>query len=132
MFLGRIDPRKRSLEYASAGHVPGYLLRRSGDIGVALASTAPPLGVFPDQQFCSVPAVPLEHGDIIVLLTDGITESADADDAMFGAQGALDFIRRRQQSSADELVHGIYQAARTFAGGAPQMDDILSVVCKIE
>ena len=75
MFLGRINPGKRSLEYASAGHVPGYLLRDSGEIGVVLASTAPPLGAFPDQQFCSGPAVPLEHGDIIVLLTDGITES---------------------------------------------------------
>ena len=132
MFLGRINPGKRSLEYASAGHVPGYLLRDSGEIGVVLASTAPPLGAFPDQQFCSGPAVPLEHGDIIVLLTDGITESADADDAMFGAEGALDFIRCQQQSAAAELVQGIYRAARTFAGGAPQMDDILSVICKVE
>jgi PAS domain S-box-containing protein len=132
MFLGRIDPKTRSLEYTSAGHVPGYLLRDSGDIGFVLASTAPPLGVFPDQQYCSGPAVPLEHGDIIVLLTDGITESANADDAMFGAEGALDFIGRQRQSTAGELVQGIYRAARTFAGAAPQMDDILSVVCKVE
>jgi len=59
MFLGRIDPRKRSLEYASAGHVSGYLLRYSGDIAAVLDSTAPPLGIFPDQQFCSAPAIPL-------------------------------------------------------------------------
>ena len=132
MFLGRIDPRKRSLEYASAGHESGYLLRESGEIGAVLASTAPPLGVFADQLFCTGPAVPLERGDAIVLLTDGITESANADDVMFGARGALDFVRRQQRSAANEIVHGIYRAARAFAGGAPQLDDILSVVCKVE
>jgi serine phosphatase RsbU (regulator of sigma subunit) len=132
MFLGRIDPQKRSLEYVSAGHESGYLLGRSGVIGGVLASTAPPLGIFPDQQFCSICEIPLEHGDGIVLLTDGITESTNIDDVMFGAEGALDFIRYRQQSTAGELVHGLYRAARAFAGDTPQADDIMSVICKVE
>jgi PAS domain S-box-containing protein len=132
MFLGRIDPQKRSLEYASAGHEPGYLLRSSGDIGAVLASTAVPLGIFPDQQFYSSPVVPLEHGDTILLLTDGITESEDVNGAVFGTEGALDFIRCQQQSTPGELVQGLYRAARTFAGGAPQLDDITSVICKVE
>lgn len=132
MFLGRIDPQKRSLEYASAGHESGYLLRHSGDIGAVLASTAPPLGIFPDQQFDLVCSVPLEHGDTILLLTDGITESTDVDGAMFGTEGALDFIRCRQNSTAGELVQGLYTAARSFTGGAPQMDDIMSIICKVE
>ena len=67
-----------------------------------------------------------------MLLTDGITEAMDVDDAMFGVEGALDFVRGRQQSAAGELVQGLYRAARTFAGGAPQRDDILSVICKVE
>ena len=132
MFLGRIDPQKRSLEYASAGHESGYLLHSSGDIGAVLASTAVPLGIFPDQQFYSSPVVPLEHGDTILLLTDGITESEDVNGAVFGTAGALDFIRCQQQSTPGELVQGLYRAARTFAGGAPQLDDITSVICKVE
>ncbi|MGA2328637.1 MAG: SpoIIE family protein phosphatase [Bryobacteraceae bacterium] len=132
MFLGRIDPQKRSLEYASAGHEPGYLLRDSGDIGAVLGSTVPPLGLFPDQQFCSGQVVPLEHGDTIVLLTDGITESTNAEGGLFGSEGALDFIRRQQQSTAGSIVRGLYLAARTFAGGLSQLDDITSVICKVE
>ena len=132
MFLGRIDPQKRSLEYASAGHETGYLLRHSGDVGAVLSSTAPPLGLFAHQQFCSGPVVGLEPGDTIVLLTDGITESADINEAAFGTEGALDFIRSRQQSTASELVQGLYMAARTFTGSsAPQIDDITSVICKV-
>lgn len=132
MFLGRIDPQKRSLEYVSAGHEPGYVLRYSGDIGAVLGSSVPPLGLFPDQQFCSSQVVPLEHGDTIVLLTDGITESTDADGGMFGAEGALDFIRGQQQSTASCVVRELYLAARTFAGGLSQFDDITSVICKVE
>jgi serine phosphatase RsbU (regulator of sigma subunit) len=97
-----------------------------------LASTAIPLGIFPDQQFHSGPVVPLEHGDTILLLTDGITEAADVNGAVFGAEGALDFIRYQRQNTAGELVQGLYRAARTFAGGAAQMDDIMSVICKVE
>ena len=67
MFLGRIDPRKRTLEYASAGHEPGYVLRSSGEIAAVLGSTSPPLGIFPDQQCCSAPVIPLERGDTVVL-----------------------------------------------------------------
>jgi sigma-B regulation protein RsbU (phosphoserine phosphatase) len=131
MFLGRIDPQKRSLEYASAGHETGYLLRPSGDIGAVLDSTAPPLGLFPDLEFPLGAAVPLDYGDIIVLLTDGITESADRDDEVFAAEGALDLIRNQQQSTARELVGEIFRAARAFAGGVPQNDDMMSVICKV-
>jgi len=56
----------------------------------------------------------------------------DAEGAMFGAVGALEFIRCRQRSTADELVQGLYRAAHTFAGDAPQMDDIMSLICKVE
>jgi len=132
MFLGRIDPQKRSLEYSSAGHESGYLLRYSGDIGAVLASITPPLGLFPDQQFNSVCCVPLERGDTILLLTDGITESSDVDGAEFGIEGALDFIRHRRQSTASDLAEGLCLAARTFSGAEPQADDMMSVICKIE
>ncbi len=132
MFLGRINPQKRSLEYASAGHESGYLLRCSGGIGAVLASTAPPLGLFPDQQFCGVCDFPLEHGDTILLLTDGITDSTNVDGTQFGTEGALDFIRGRRQSTAEELAQGLCLAARTFTGGGPQVDDIMSVICKVE
>jgi len=29
-------------------------------------------------------------------------------------------------------VQGLYGAARIFAGEAPQMDDIMSLICKVE
>ena len=56
----------------------------------------------------------------------------DVDGAMFGAKAAVNFIKGRQGSTAGELVQGLYGAARIFAGEAPQMDDIMSLICKVE
>jgi sigma-B regulation protein RsbU (phosphoserine phosphatase) len=73
----------------------------------------------------------LDYGETLVLLTDGVTEAANHDDAQFGADRALEFIRSHLQNSAAELVRGIHETVRAFAGGGPPSDDISSVVCKV-
>lgn len=132
IFLGRIDPQRQSLEYASAGHVPGFLLRASGDIGTVLPSTGRPLGFFPNPQIDPRRLIPLTHGDTILLLTDGITESTNFNDAMFGTEGALDFVRCRRHNTADSLVHGLCRAACIFTGDARQWDDMAAIICKVQ
>ena len=131
LLLARLDPRNRLVEYASAGHIPCYSLRSSGEIGQVMESTGPPLGLFADSQFCSGPAIPLDYGETLVLLTDGVTEAAYNDDAPFGADRALEFIKSHLQSSAADLVRGIHETVLAFTGVAPRSDDITSVICKV-
>lgn len=131
LLLARLDPRSRALQYSSAGHVPCYLLRRSGEIGLVMESMGPPLGLFPNCEYSSSQVIPLDCGDTILLLTDGIAEMENRDLKRFGAERALEFIRGRLEDSARALVEGLYEAARTFACGQPQRDDITSVVCKV-
>ena len=131
LLLARLDPRNRLVEYASAGHIPCYSLRSSGEIGHVLESTGPPSGLFADRRFSSSPAIPLDYGETLVLLTDGVTEAANNDDAQFGADRALEFIKSHLQSSAAELVRGIHERVLAFTGGGPPSDDITSVICKV-
>ena len=131
LLLARVDPRNRLVEYASAGHIPCYLLRASGEIKHVMESTGPPSGLFAGRQYGSSPAIPLDYGDTLVLLTDGVTEAANKDDAQFGAARALEFIRRSLENSAAEIVRGIHETVRGFAGGGPLSDDTTSVICKV-
>jgi len=131
LLLARLDPRNRLVGYASAGHIPCYLLRPSGEIGYVMGSTGPPSGLFAGSQFCSSPAIPLDYGETLVLLTDGVTEAANNNEAQFGADRALEFIKRHPQKSAAELVRGIHETVRAFSGGGPLSDDITSVICKV-
>jgi sigma-B regulation protein RsbU (phosphoserine phosphatase) len=131
LLLARLDPRNRSLDYASAGHIPCYLLRPSGEIGHIMQSTGPPSGLFAGSQFYSSPAISLDHGGTLVLLTDGVTEATNKAEAQFGADRALEFIKCHPQHSAAELVRGIHDTVQAFTGGEPPSDDITSVICKI-
>jgi sigma-B regulation protein RsbU (phosphoserine phosphatase) len=131
LLLARLDGRNRLVQYASAGHIPCYLLRPSGEIGHVMESTGRPAGLFVGSQFCASPAIPLDYGETLVLFTDGITEAANNDEALFGADRALEFIKCHLQNSAAELVRGIHETVLAFTGGGPPSDDITSVICKV-
>lgn len=131
LLLARLDPRNRSLKYASAGHIPCYILRSSGEIKHIMESTGLPAGLFAGSQFSSSPAIPLDYGETLVLLTDGVTEAANNDEAQFGPDKALEFIKCHPQNSAADLVRGIHETVLAFTGGGPPSDDITSVICKI-
>jgi sigma-B regulation protein RsbU (phosphoserine phosphatase) len=131
LLVVRVDPARRRIEYAGAGHIPGYLLDASGEVRQACESDSPPLGLFPGAKFSSAHPVELSDGDALVLLTDGVLESANLKDREFGTARVLNYVKRHLQDSAKDLVQGIYTATRSFSGGEPQHDDILAVVCKV-
>ncbi len=60
----------------------------------------------------------LEDGDIVVFLTDGITETEDPSGNPFGADAAIDVVRAHLEASAHGLVRHLRDATRDFAGAA--------------
>ncbi len=130
--LARIDSTRRTLAYASAGHVNGLLLAASGEETSQLESTGPPLGLFPDSKFEWRSAISLQPNEILVLSTDGAAESAAPDGIEFGNQRVLDYVRDQRQLPAQEIVNGLYEAARRYVQYEPQLDDITSVIVKID
>jgi serine phosphatase RsbU (regulator of sigma subunit) len=130
LFICRLDPPSGSLIYASAGHVPGYILGADGAVKQVLQSIDIPLGVIPERTFGCSAEIRLEPGEVLALLTDGITDTERPDEAQFGAGRALEFIREHRQDSAHHIMRGLFEAVRDFADGLPQRDDITAVICK--
>jgi PAS domain S-box-containing protein len=129
--LARLDVNRRSLLYAGAGHVPSFVLSPAGDVAHVLESNGPPLGLFPDSKFSCQKEILLEPGQIVVLLSDGITESVAPGGAEFGAQGALQYIAAHREDPARQIADGLHLEARRFAAHEPQHDDITAVVLKV-
>jgi sigma-B regulation protein RsbU (phosphoserine phosphatase) len=130
LLLVCLDGPNRSLSYASAGHIPGFLMNGAGKIDGVLESSGPPLGLFDDPHFVNS-AVTLTPKQLVLLLTDGATETTASEDAHFGTDGVLEYVRANRQDSARELAEGIYRAARSFAGDNPQQDDVTDVIVKV-
>jgi sigma-B regulation protein RsbU (phosphoserine phosphatase) len=130
LLLVYLDRPNGSLSYASAGHISGFLMNASGKIESVLESSGPPLGLFEDPHFVTS-ALPLELQQLVILLTDGAAETTTSEDAHFGTDGVLEYVRDHRHYSARDLAEGIYRAARAFAGGEPQRDDVTNVIIKI-
>ena len=126
----RLRPASRTLVYASAGHLAGYVLNAEGGVKHVLESINIPLGLLPDRSFQSSGEILLETGDMLILLTDGIVEAERPDGTPFGIDRALDFIRESRHKCAQDIVNGLYHAVREFVEGMPQNDDITAVICK--
>lgn len=130
--LARLNPNRRTLSYASAGHVPSFIFSDSGDMKCTLDSTGPPLGLFPNTEFSIERAIHLDPGEIAVFLTDGVTESTTPDGHQFGIERVHDQVRVQSHDSASNIAEGIYHATRTFVQGDLQDDDITSVIIKAD
>jgi sigma-B regulation protein RsbU (phosphoserine phosphatase) len=126
--LARLDSSNMTLHYASAGH-QSYLLRSSGDLEV-LTATEIPLGILP-ERYPKSRSVQLAPGDILVFITDGIEETFSPDEEEFGQERAIEYIFQHREESAEQIARGIYDTARDFAEGAPQKDDMTTVIVKV-
>jgi sigma-B regulation protein RsbU (phosphoserine phosphatase) len=129
MLLLRIDVRGGILTYASAGHIPGVLLDGSGNIDRIMDSTGVPLGLFADATF-DTRQIPLTAGQVLVLGTDGASETLDANGVEFGSNGVVECVRTHLNEPASTIAAGVYRAARSFAA-EQQHDDITSVIVKV-
>ena len=131
LFMGRLDPATRQLDYVSAGHPPGFLLDRTGAVKKQLRRTAVPLGIMPDTHYEVNRSTCLEPGDLLVLMTDGIEETMGPDNSLFGVDRALEVVRQHQTEPALAILEAICEAVRVFAGNLPQLDDITALIIKV-
>lgn len=118
------DPASGEITYTNAGHNPPYIVssdrRRiaplTGDTGIAL-------GVAENATFQSA-TERLRPGEVLLLYTDGVTEAMNAGDTEFGEQRLHQLLRDVGPVVTRDVVTRIVAAVRTFAGSAPQSDDI--------
>ena len=131
LFYAEYDPRSRQLSYVNAGHNPPLILRKSGAaIQVyRLENGGPVVGLL--RQCYQQDSFPLEPGDLIVLFTDGVSESMNTRDEEWGEDRLIEFVKTCHGLPAFEVMTRILAAAEAFAAGAAQHDDMTAVVFRI-
>jgi sigma-B regulation protein RsbU (phosphoserine phosphatase) len=121
-FLGVCETSSRRFEFSCAGHPPPLLIRASAPAVTYLDSTnGLPLGIDPAERFQQA-SITLDPGDTLLLYTDGIEESRNPNDAMFGVEGIEAAVRGRA-AAPRQLVATVRQAVTAHANGRQASDD---------
>jgi phosphoserine phosphatase RsbU/P len=127
LFLGVYEEARRSLRYANCGHLPPLLLRADGKAEV-LQPTAPAIGLL--EAFSAVEGeTALDVGDTLLVYSDGVTETLDADGHEFGVDRLLSLFRQHSQEPPELVVTRIMEARRAFGVGG-RGDDVTVLVAR--
>jgi phosphoserine phosphatase RsbU/P len=88
-----------------------------------------PLGIIPGTKY-SQTAVRLGANDLLLLYTDGITETRNEAGGELGQNGLLDLARKTSPELPVEFGRALLAGVRDFRGPAPRRDDETIVVLK--
>jgi phosphoserine phosphatase RsbU/P len=89
-----------------------------------------PLGMFEDVSYDEV-TIQASPGDVFAFFSDGIVDSSNAKEELFGRVRTEQVIAKNCHKSAGEIVDALFKAADEFAAGAPVFDDQTAVVLKV-
>ncbi len=129
VFFGLVDPKRKVMTYASAGHEPVIVVHPNQTVEV-LAPTAPLIGVFDDQHHLfTQDVVTISAGTLFVATTDGVTEARDAAGEMFGMDRFIAVVQRNFDSELKQLIASVIDEAQAFSAGR-LVDDMAIVAAR--
>jgi serine phosphatase RsbU (regulator of sigma subunit) len=127
-FLARLDPETGDVRYVNAGHNPPLLVRADGTTET-LTEGGMVLGLFEGVPFAEA-CVELRPGDTLVVYSDGVTETFDADGNEFAEERLAKVALRGRGLSAEALEGEILRELDAFSRGAKATDDRTLIVLK--
>ncbi|HKS08484.1 MAG TPA: SpoIIE family protein phosphatase [Pyrinomonadaceae bacterium] len=125
-FYAVVNIPERRLTFTNAGHNPPLLVRHDGQC-VRLEAGGSVLGAFPNALFTEE-EITLDHGDRLLLFTDGLTEAVDQSGEQFGEERLLELLCDYRNESAEDLKEIVFEAVGEFCGNTFRDDAALMVI----
>ncbi|WP_409289138.1 SpoIIE family protein phosphatase [Pseudomonas sp. KCJK8927] len=121
VLLLSLSVQRGLVEVWNGGMPDGYRLSASGEVLSVLSSRHLPLGILAPERFDdSTEVLPLAPGERLLLLSDGVVDTADDQERLFGVQRLRQVLADNRDPSL--LFEEVMQALKRF-GGRPR-DDI--------
>ncbi|TGN19031.1 PP2C family protein-serine/threonine phosphatase [Leptospira idonii] len=122
-----IDTSTGKLQFARAGHFPLFIIKKSGTL-VSLK----PMGRIITPFFSTMSeeeTYPLQQDDLIVLITDGLTEARQPDSIqMFGEDKLLELISSNRSKKLTDIRDVVFDTILDYSGGMEMIQDDLTLV----
>jgi adenylate cyclase len=124
---GILDVRTGELELCSAGHEAPILLRSGAAPRSLTVTGGPPLCVVEDFVYPS-DTRRLLPGDLLLLMTDGVTEAQDAGQTLYGLERVMAYCGTMpdgaEQRGVLPVCQGLYDDVKRFVRDTEPFDDI--------
>ena len=128
LFYGVYTPSTGALNYVNAGQNPPLLRRADGSIE-RLCGTGIALGMFESSTY-EAATTAVNHGDLLVLYSDGITEAENPAGHPFEESGLERFLAARGTDTPAVLAPAILQAVEAHARDSRFTDDLTVLILK--
>jgi sigma-B regulation protein RsbU (phosphoserine phosphatase) len=102
---------------------------RPGQKPIQLTDGGLVIGLFENVQF-ERGHEKFQVGDVLVLCTDGITESTDSQDNEYGLEHLIKCVRQAAASSASEIVTAVSTDVARFSRDGTHLDDKVMIAIK--
>ena len=125
-----VDPGSGQVTLLSAGHGPLLIYTAADDRFQRFAAHGVPFGVGADIPYGPAQNLTLSRGDVIILMTDGFFEWANAADEEFGVTRLETAVRSARTLPPAQIIERMYKAVTDYVGNVPQADDLTAVIIK--
>ncbi|MBS1682342.1 MAG: SpoIIE family protein phosphatase [Bacteroidetes bacterium] len=128
-----IDTQEKIIRYSRAGHCPVLYLKAGEKESEFLKDKGAALGMIRSKDYCNyVETNELKYapGDIMVLFTDGITETKDSKGEEFGNEGLAAALNEMTTATAKEIEQNIIKRLYEFSGTKNLDDDYTLMTVK--
>jgi serine phosphatase RsbU (regulator of sigma subunit) len=135
MVYALLDPTERKITWARAGHTPSLRYNPDDDKIEEIKPPGMVVGMKTGPMFrnsLQEQVTTVRSGDVLLLYTDGITETMNLQQEEFDTERLIDVMRRFSKEGADVLVNRIMEILRHFRGPQPPADDSTLMVITVD
>ncbi len=129
MFYAIYNIKTGIVTYCNGGHNPPFLLHDNGMTEELPVSENVIVGALKGIVF-KENTLQLEHGDTLVMFTDGVTEALNPAKKEFGTSRLDQILRSMGGKSCQQIVESVRAGIADHIGEAEQSDDITMLVVK--
>jgi sigma-B regulation protein RsbU (phosphoserine phosphatase) len=130
LFYGELSTHNSGLFlYSNAGHNPPIFIKAKNEEAEFLQPTGPVLGPAPNAKY-HIESINFSKGDVLLLYSDGITESADENFEPYGDEKLLAKLKSLVKLTPKEIALGILDDVIKFSKNGKYSDDMTLVVIK--
>jgi sigma-B regulation protein RsbU (phosphoserine phosphatase) len=122
------ERKNRRFVMANAGGAPPMICRKGEIIKPKVGGV--PAGLLDNREYEEV-NFDTEHGDLIVLYSDGITDQPNAKEEEFGRTHLAHSLLRQCGKDPEQVADGILADLATFTGDTPMHDDQTLIVLRV-